>query len=59
MSFSEARDRIHQGRGSHFDPAIVDAFEAVSDRVEAIAKRFGAGEIPKSDTTTAAEAAHT
>ncbi|HZX29842.1 MAG TPA: two-component system response regulator [Rhodocyclaceae bacterium] len=57
MSFSEARDRIHQGRGSHFDPAIVDAFDAVSDRMEAIAKRFGAGEIPQSDTTTAAQAA--
>jgi putative two-component system response regulator len=35
-----ACDIIRKGRGSHFDPEIVAAFEAVSDEFLAIAKRF-------------------
>jgi putative two-component system response regulator len=35
-----ARDIIRKGGGSHFDPEIVAAFEAVSDEFLAIAKRF-------------------
>lgn len=59
LSFAVARERIHQGRGSHFDPAIVDAFDVVADQMETVARRFGAGEIPKSDNAAAGEAAHT
>lgn len=49
LAFSDARERIHQGRGSHFDPAIVDAYDAVVDQMEAVAKRFGAGDASKSN----------
>jgi len=48
LSFEEARKRIRLARGSHFDPAIVDAFEVVAEQMAAIARRFGAGEAPAS-----------
>lgn len=35
-SHQEARALILQGRGSHFDPSLVDAFEAVQDRFNAL-----------------------
>lgn len=44
LAFSDAKERIHQGRGSHFDPDVVDAYDAVVDQMEAVAKRFGAGD---------------
>jgi putative two-component system response regulator len=31
---------IRNGRGNHFDPAVVDAFEACLDEFLAIAQRF-------------------
>jgi putative two-component system response regulator len=40
MSHEEASRIIVEGRGSHFDPDIVDAFIAVSHEFEEIAERF-------------------
>lgn len=40
MSHETARDIIGEGRGSHFDPAVVDAFEARHQAFAAIASRF-------------------
>jgi putative two-component system response regulator len=39
-SHKEASRIIVEGRGSHFDPDIVDAFLAVSREFEEIAERF-------------------
>ena len=36
----EAVEIIRQGRGSHFDPDVVDAFLALQDEFKAIAERF-------------------
>lgn len=46
LPFAEARQRLREARGSHFEPTIVDAFEAVAEHMEEVAKRLGAGEIP-------------
>ncbi len=35
---------IRDGRGTHFDPDIVDAFLTVTDQLQAIAQRFADGE---------------
>ena len=40
MSFAEARSIIHEGRGKHFDPDIVDAFIADFSAYCAIAERY-------------------
>ena len=40
MSHEAASDVIAQGRGSHFDPDVVDAFLAIEDEFRAIASRF-------------------
>ena len=40
MSFAEARSIIHEGRGKHFDPDIVDAFIADFSVYCAIAERY-------------------
>lgn len=40
MSHGQAVAIIEQGRGGHFDPAVVDAFLAVEDEFSAIAGRF-------------------
>ena len=40
MSHDEAAAIIRQGRGSHFDPDVVDAFLAIQDQFQAIAARF-------------------
>jgi putative two-component system response regulator len=40
MPFAEARDIIAAGRGRHFDPDVVDAFLAVFDKFEVIARRY-------------------
>ena len=40
MSFAEARSIIHEGRGKHFDPGIVDAFIADFSAYCAIAERY-------------------
>ncbi len=40
MSHEDAVTVILKGRGTHFDPTIVDAFAVVSDTFQAIARRF-------------------
>jgi len=40
----QARDLIVEGRGSHFDPDIVDAFLQIEDDFRAIAARFADGD---------------
>lgn len=40
MPHAEAVEIIRAGRGQHFDPDVVDAFEAVCDRFEDIARAF-------------------
>jgi putative two-component system response regulator len=40
MSLEQATGIIEQGRGSHFDPEVVDAFLACHDQFAAIAARF-------------------
>ncbi|MDR0653586.1 MAG: response regulator [Synergistaceae bacterium] len=39
LSHREAFDIIMNGKGSHFDPRVVDAFETVSDEMEAESKK--------------------
>ncbi len=46
-----AREMILQGRGSHFDPQVVDAFEAVFEEFRQIAMQFA-------DSSTAAGVGH-
>lgn len=41
FSYGDARDIIVKGRGSHFDPKVVDAFEAEFARFTDIAERYG------------------
>jgi putative two-component system response regulator len=40
MSHEQAVQVMQEGRGSHFDPAILDAFIKLQDRFQAIAQRF-------------------
>lgn len=40
MSHAQACAVIRAGRGTHFDPVVVDAFEAVADRFDALAQRY-------------------
>jgi len=40
FSFEATLDAIAEGRGSHFDPVIVDVFLANRDRIEAVYKKF-------------------
>jgi len=40
MSFDQAASIIREGRGKHFDPAIVDAFDACFDDFCAVARRY-------------------
>ena len=41
MPFEQARDMILSERGRHFDPDVVDAFEASYERFVSIARRYG------------------
>jgi putative two-component system response regulator len=41
MSHAEASGIIEAGRGSHFDPEIVDVFTQINDKMAAIAEQFG------------------
>ena len=41
MSFEAAREIIAQGRGTHFDPDLTDAFLGGFDQFVAIARRYG------------------
>jgi putative two-component system response regulator len=40
MSHAQAVELIAQGRGSHFDPDIADAFVALADQFQAVAARY-------------------
>ncbi len=40
MDFAEAREFIVAGRGTHFDPDVVDAFLKLHDEFRAIAERY-------------------
>ncbi|MDY0746512.1 two-component system response regulator [Paucibacter sp. R3-3] len=44
MSHEEAVDLIVKGSGSHFDPDLVDAFIAIQDEFQAIARKFSDGD---------------
>jgi putative two-component system response regulator len=44
LPFERARSIITAGRGCHFDPDVVSAFEADFDRFRAIAQRYGDSE---------------
>lgn len=48
-SHHEALEIIVGGRGSAFDPAVVDAFMAVHDRIEAVAQRLQDTELELQD----------
>ncbi len=43
MGFDQARAIIAQGRGSHFDPAVADAFLQDFEGFAEIARRYGDG----------------
>jgi putative two-component system response regulator len=43
MSFEEARTLVMEGRGTHFDPDVVDAFDACFKECCAIAQRYDDG----------------
>jgi putative two-component system response regulator len=40
MTTDEARHIILAGKGSHFDPVLVDLFETLADRFAAIAGEY-------------------
>jgi putative two-component system response regulator len=40
MSHEKAVHIIEEGRGSHFDPDIVDAFLTIQDEIKSIAARY-------------------
>ena len=40
MSHAQAVEVMRAGRGSHFDPDVVDAFLAIEDEFKATAERF-------------------
>ena len=40
MPHAKAVSIIQEGRGSHFDPDIVDAFMALTDQFQAVAQRY-------------------
>ena len=44
MTYEEAQDIILQGRGTHFDPEVTDAFLATFDQFCEVATRFGEAE---------------
>jgi putative two-component system response regulator len=44
MPHSKAVDIIAQGRGSHFDPDMVDAFLSIQDQFQAIAGTYSDSE---------------
>jgi len=46
FSHEKARDIIVEGKGSHFDPDVVDAFLALEDKFQVIASTFAK---PQSD----------
>jgi putative two-component system response regulator len=51
MTHENASRIIAEGRGTHFDPDIVDAFLAIQSEFEKIAARFCDGTTPRGDTT--------
>lgn len=45
-AFEQARQIVRDGRGTHFDPQVVDAFEACFEECCAIARKFADGITP-------------
>jgi putative two-component system response regulator len=43
MAFTDARDLINAGRGSQFDPDVIDAFMDEFDEFVAIAQKYQEG----------------
>jgi len=43
-SQDDAREAMRQGRGSHFDPVMIDAFETVVEVFEAVTRQFADGD---------------
>lgn len=44
LSHEKAVEAIREGRGTHFDPDVVDAFLAISDQFQEVARKFDDGE---------------
>ena len=44
MPHEQAAEIMRQGRGSHFDPDVVEAFRAEEDRFRDIARRYAEDE---------------
>jgi putative two-component system response regulator len=40
MTIEQAQQIIVQGKGSHFDPDMVDAFIEIGDQLKTIAQRY-------------------
>jgi len=43
FTFDQARQMVLDGRGTHFDPQVVDAFDACFDECSSIARKFADG----------------
>jgi putative two-component system response regulator len=41
MSHAEASAIIEAGRGTHFDPEIVDVYTQINGKLAAVAEQFG------------------
>jgi putative two-component system response regulator len=51
MTHSEATKILLEGRGKHFDPDVLDAFQAIADQFASIAEQFADDECPAGDAT--------
>ncbi len=40
MSFEDSLKIMQEGRGTHFDPDVLDAFLSIQDEVQSIANRY-------------------
>lgn len=40
MTHAQASQILAEGRGKHFDPDVVDAFQSIADDFAAIARRY-------------------
>ncbi|QPN67745.1 two-component system response regulator [Synechococcus sp. CBW1006] len=45
MSHAQAMQALHEGRGSHFDPDVVDACDAIQEDFQEIARRYSDTEL--------------
>jgi putative two-component system response regulator len=49
FSVEEALDKIREGRGSHFDPDVVDAFFEILDEIRAIKQQYESSELQEAE----------